>query len=171
MSKNRPERAELLRILDENLGRRLSGQVVMFHQAVADQLGLNATDLKCLDLAREFSEPITAGQLADITGLTTAAITSVIDRLEKAGFVSREKDPSDRRKVIIQPVAGREHEVDQIFVSMASAMTQLYADYNDQELVVLSDFVVRVLDVLKKETASLRKSSESTKRLKSTTAG
>ena len=65
----------------------------MFHQAIADRLGLNVTDHKCIDLLL-MKGPLTAGELAGMTGLTTGAITAVIDRLEKAGFVRREDDPA-----------------------------------------------------------------------------
>jgi len=92
-------RPELERAVTDQLGRQLGGHALLFHQAVAERLGLNATDLKCLDLARG-EQDITAGRIAELTGLTTAALTSVIDRLEARGIVRRERDLSDRRKVL-----------------------------------------------------------------------
>src|SRR5690349_6128631 len=88
--------------LGEEFGRELSARTVLFHQAVAERLGIGSTDHKCLDIAARAStdQPLTAGQLAELTGLTTGAITGVLDRLEKAGFIRREKHPHDRRQVV-----------------------------------------------------------------------
>src|SRR5690349_1487298 len=84
------------------LGRELSARTVLFHDAVASRVGLSATESKCLDIAVRSNEPLTAGKLADATGLTTGAITGVLDRLERAGFIRREKDENDRRQVLIR---------------------------------------------------------------------
>ncbi|BCX04681.1 MAG: hypothetical protein KatS3mg053_2619 [Candidatus Roseilinea sp.] len=73
----------------------------MFNQAVADQPGINTTDLCCLDmLARNAAEPMTPSKLAESTGLSSGAITDVIDRLERAGFAVRERSTTDRRRVL-----------------------------------------------------------------------
>ena len=69
------------------LGRDLSTRTVFFHEAAAGRLGLGITDYKCMDFIQRATEPLTAGQLAEVTGLTTGAITGVIDRLERGGFV------------------------------------------------------------------------------------
>lgn len=91
MDRKPPETAALsASLLDAS--KRLSTRTVFFHQAVAHHLGLHVTDHKCLDLVLEEGR-VTAGRLAEWTGLTTGAITSVINRLEKAGFVRRVKDP------------------------------------------------------------------------------
>src|SRR6516225_8343013 len=79
-------------LLDQ--GRDVGTAAIMFHQAVADRLGLNPTDHKCLDLVHR-AGGATAGDLAEWTGLTTGAITGLIDRLERAGFVRREDHPGD----------------------------------------------------------------------------
>src|SRR6266852_1771624 len=101
MSRHSPRRAVLLAALFREF-REMSAATIMFHQAIADRLGMNITDHKCADILSR-TGPITAGELAQRTGLTTGAITGVIDRLEKAGFVCRAKDPSDRRRVILSP--------------------------------------------------------------------
>src|SRR5258706_15395621 len=76
--------------------RDVSGQGVLYSQAVAERLGMNSTDLECLDhISRG---PLTAGRLAELTGLTTGAITGVIDRLERAGLARGERGAHDRRK-------------------------------------------------------------------------
>ena len=91
MSAESPAKSGLIDDLQQ-AGRRLSLATIMFHQAVADRLGLNPTDHKCIDLLASAGST-TAGELAEATGLTTGAITGVIDRLEAAGFVRREDDP------------------------------------------------------------------------------
>src|SRR5262245_29900394 len=100
MSRGNSERAEVLATLPAEF-RQLSVATIMFHQAIADRLGMNVTDHKCADLL-ERNGPMTAGELAEQTGLTTGAITGVIDRLEQAGFVRRAPDPGDRRRVIVE---------------------------------------------------------------------
>jgi DNA-binding MarR family transcriptional regulator len=123
--------------------RQLSTATIMFHQAIADRLGMNLTDHKCADILLR-SGPMTAGELARRTGLTTGAITGVIDRLEKAGFVRRAKDPGDRRRVIIEPLPERiEREIGPLFESMARAMAELCGQYSTQELAVIRDFTAR----------------------------
>src|SRR6516164_2366733 len=99
MSTKRPGRVELLASLNQ-AGRQLSTATIMFHQAIADRIGLHPTDLKCADILF-VKGPLTAGELAELTGLTTGAITGVIDRLEGAGFARREEDRYDRRRVIV----------------------------------------------------------------------
>src|SRR5258708_33983256 len=83
------------------LARRHSTAVVLFHHAVAERLGLGATDHKCLDLLRERG-PMAGSDLGAITGLTSGAITGVVARLERAGYLRREPDPHDGRKQILQ---------------------------------------------------------------------
>src|SRR6516225_8407122 len=98
----KPKRRELLDKLWE-LGRSMSTQTVFLHQAIAESVGLNATDTKCIDLIlRGPKGAVTAGWLSEATGLTTGAITHILDRLEKRRFIKRVRDPRDRRKVHIQ---------------------------------------------------------------------
>jgi DNA-binding MarR family transcriptional regulator len=73
----------------------------VFDEAARSRLGVNATDLRCLDIIQRL-DGVTAGELAREAGLTTGAVTSVIDRLERAGYAKREADPSDRRKVLVR---------------------------------------------------------------------
>ena len=93
-------RADLLRKLSD-LARKFSMQTVFLHQAMAQTIGLNATDSRCLDLISSHPDGIvTAGRLSDLTGLTTGAITHTIDRLESRGFIERVRDTEDRRESI-----------------------------------------------------------------------
>src|ERR1700756_1930714 len=96
------DRNRLLNRLSD-LGRIMSTQTVFLHQAIAQSAGLNATDTKCIDLILRGPEGnVTAGWLSDNTGLTTGAITHILDRLEKRRFIERLRDPRDRRKVIVR---------------------------------------------------------------------
>jgi DNA-binding MarR family transcriptional regulator len=152
------ERAHMQRAVGEYFGRQLSAYTLLFHQAMAEHLGLNVTDLKCLELARSETR-LTPGRLAEVTGLTTAAVTSILDRLERSGFVRRERDPKDRRKILVMPLAEREEEVARLFAPLDQAMSRLFAQYTDQELTFLSEFALQVGQILQHETARLREPS------------
>jgi DNA-binding MarR family transcriptional regulator len=160
MSRDLPERAELLAALVGEF-RELSAATVMFHQAVADRLGMNITDHKCADILSR-TGPITAGELARRTGLTTGAITGVIDRLERAGFVRRAEDSGDRRRVIIEPIPKRmERVIGPLFESMARAAADLCARYSTQQLAVIRDFTARAHQMAYEETRRLREEGAS----------
>src|SRR5438067_4977297 len=102
----RKNKRELADEIVGQLARRHSTAVVLFHHAVAEGLGIGPTDHKCLDLLRERGT-MTSSEMAAITGLTTGAITGVVGRLERAGYVRRESDPHDGRKQILHPVPMR----------------------------------------------------------------
>jgi DNA-binding MarR family transcriptional regulator len=133
----------------------MSAATIMFHQAVADRLGLNPTDHKCADLLI-LKGAMTAGELANLTGLTTGAITGVIDRLEKAGFVRREDDPNDRRRVIVRALPKRLCEVGRLFEPLAAAMAKVCSRYSDRELAIILDFQTRAQEGLREATLKLR---------------
>jgi len=141
--------------LGPELGRELSTWTILFHQAVAERLGLNVTDHKCLDfLGREGA--VTAGRLAEVSGLTTGAVTGVIDRLEKAGFVRREEDPSDRRRVLIRPAPGAERRIAPLFASLRKKMGKVSARFSDAQLDVIADFLRSCIAVMREETHRMR---------------
>jgi DNA-binding MarR family transcriptional regulator len=150
--------AERPGLLDDLLqaGRRLSLATIMFHQAVADRLGLHPTDHKCIDLLSS-AGALTAGELADATGLTTGAITGVIDRLESAGFLRREGDPNDRRRVILRLVPKRYRDIARLFEPFAAAYAELGARYSEPELALIVDFMTRSGLVLRDATLELRR--------------
>ena len=98
----RRSRAQILARLWD-LGREMSTQTVFLHQAIAQGFGLNATDTKCVDLIMHGPPGgATAGWLSATTGLTTGAVTHILDRLEKRGFIARRRDTADRRKIFIE---------------------------------------------------------------------
>src|SRR5919206_1424840 len=81
--------------------RRSQNATDRFDQAVADSIGVNRTDMRCMDVIQR-EGPVTAGRLAEATGLTTGAITTVLDRLERAGHARRVRDARDRRRVLVE---------------------------------------------------------------------
>lgn len=141
------------------LGRDLGTAALVFHQTVADRLGLNPTDHKCLDLLHRATDP-TAGDLADWTGLTTGAVTGVIDRLERRGFVRREAHPTDRRKVMIRTIPERYNDVVALFVGLAEKMGTLAAGYTETELAIITDHMARSAEIFRAETKNLREMAD-----------
>lgn len=154
MSRVLRQRDELLHDLTV-AGRRLSTATILFHQAVADRLGLNLTDHKCVDLLL-LDGPLTAGQLASRTARTTGAITAALDRLERAGFVTREDDPADRRRVVVRAVPRRVREISHLFDAFAARFDELAARYKRGELSLLVDFMTRSCAALHESTRELR---------------
>ena len=149
----KPSRRAVMARLWE-LGRVMSTQTVFLHQAIAQGVGLNATDTKCLDLIlRGPAESVTAGWLSEMTGLTTGAITHILDRLEKRGFVERLRDPSDRRKVFvrarpegIQPLVPR-------YEAVGNAYMKLLQQYSDKELRLICQYLEKTSELSQSELA------------------
>ena len=135
--------------------RDASGQGVMYSQAVAQRLGINSTDLECLDHI-VLRGPLTARALAEATGLTTGAITGVIDRLERAGFARRERDPEDRRKVSVSAHPVVFERIAPLFEPMQRAALAAVASYSNKELALLLDFFKRVRETSLGAMAELR---------------
>jgi DNA-binding MarR family transcriptional regulator len=154
MSSNNSERLQTIEHLIREL-KTSSSRGILFHQTLADWLGLNITDHKCLGFLLE-EGPQTAGRLAELTGLTTGAITGVIDRLEKAGYVKREKDSHDRRRVMIEPIFGSEAKMTSLFASLAQASMEMSAHYSHDELNVILRFVKESSEMMYKETEKLK---------------
>lgn len=140
------------------LGRRHSSIVIAFHQAVADKLGVNATDLKALDLATTHGST-TAGRVAEVTGLTTGAVTFVIDRLENAGFLIRTRDPADRRRWALTVTPECAQKVAHLYEPLAADMQALAAQFSANELQTISRFLAASDDLLERRTTELRTST------------
>lgn len=136
-------RAQLLAALNVAF-RTSSAQSVMLSQAAAEYLEMASSDIECFDLL-SLHGPMTAGRLAELTGLTTGAITGVIDRLERAGYAFRERDPHDRRRVIVTPRLERHADPAAVaaYGPVAAAIDALLTRYGDDELAVILDFFTR----------------------------
>jgi DNA-binding MarR family transcriptional regulator len=154
MSSRPPDRAALLAAVLREV-RRMTAQSVLISQAVSERFGLSSSDLECLDLAL-LSGGATAGEFASATGLTTGAITGVIDRLERAGYVRRERDPADRRKVIVRARPAMTRRIAPLYDSLQREMTALWSAYGDEQLALILDFLVRSCDLAVLEIAKLQ---------------
>jgi DNA-binding MarR family transcriptional regulator len=121
--------------------REQSALTVMFHTKVAARMGLSATDEKCIDLAMRAEGPITAGRLAELSGLSTGAVTGVIDRLERAGFVRRVRDPHDRRKVLVEVTVGDVEKFGQLFEEARQSLIEVLGHFGDDELQVIERYL------------------------------
>jgi len=154
MARGKRPRADLVVALEAAM-RDASGHGVLYSQAVAERLGVNSTDLECLDLVVVHG-PLTAGALAEATGLTTGAVTGLVDRLEAAGFVRRERDSEDRRKVIVcaEPVVFE--RVAPQFEPMQRAAMAALAPYSKKELALLLDFLTRLREASLSALSELR---------------
>jgi DNA-binding MarR family transcriptional regulator len=136
--------------------RQTGSLMQLMGMAAADRIGINATDLNCLNIL-SFSGHMTAGELARATGLTTASITGVIDRLEEAGYVSRERDPNDRRRVVVTLALDQAlRNVASVFLPMLRDWREMAARYSDDELRLIVDFYARMEQVFRKHLARLR---------------
>src|SRR5690349_2203278 len=87
--------------------RRVIADAVLTNERIARGIGLNVVDLQTFGVLLDRGTPLTAGEISTLTELPTSTTTRVIDRLEKGGFVRRTSDPSDRRKVVIEPLTER----------------------------------------------------------------
>ncbi|MFD9703524.1 MarR family winged helix-turn-helix transcriptional regulator [Lentzea sp. NPDC059081] len=130
--------------------REQSALTVMFHARVAAQMGLSATDEKCLDLAMRADGPVTAGRIAELSGLSTGAVTGVIDRLERAGYVRRVRDPHDRRKVLVEVTVGDVEKFGATFEVARQSMIEVLDQFDEDELRVIERY-------LKLQTETFRK--------------
>ena len=150
------KREDIIQAIVEKF-KEMSTETIMFHQAVADVLGLHITDHKCLDLIHRFGA-MPAGRLGELTGLTTGAVTGIIDRLEKAGYARRTNDPKDRRRTIVEPTRNRklERKIEMIFMPLHERMHKLLSSYSESELAFLLDAMTQFIEQTHKESKKLR---------------
>lgn len=130
--------------------------LAFFHSAVADRIGLNTTDYLCLQLLLR-QGPQSAGELAQQVGLSTGAITGLLDRLERAGYAKRAQDPEDRRSVIVSPTRGKVlATIEPLFERFFQQMKTVLRRYNVSQLVDLVEFLVSVDELFEQETTEIR---------------
>lgn len=153
---DKKERDRLRRRVGQELGRQLTSTNVFLHTLIAGKLGLNATDTRCLDiLARAGAEPMTAGALKEATGLTTGAITGILDRLERSSFVKRVRDTEDRRRVFVKLRPDATAKLTKLYEGLGSEMERLASRYTIKELQLIEGFLAANLEILKREVAVL----------------
>ncbi len=153
-------RAALLAELAREL-RQFNGLSASYFRAAAGRAGMNVTDLEVIEML-ESSGPMTAGQLADLTALTTGAITGMLNRLEEAGVVRRERDPNDGRRVIVRLVSdeGKAQATSGVAVSIGKAWDELAARYDDEQLALLVEFLRSSNAISQQEILRLREAPE-----------
>jgi DNA-binding MarR family transcriptional regulator len=134
---------------------QFSTSTVLFHTALAERLGLNPTDHKCVDVLMRRGA-MTAGQLAEVTGLTTGSITTALDRLEKAHFIKRVPDPQDRRKVILEVIPDRLPEMVPLFEGLVNSYSQMLSDYSEDELRLILEFLEKTIQITDEQAQHLR---------------
>ena len=125
--------------------RDLSVELSLLNQRIGGHLDLKGTDLQCLDLVDRYG-PLSPSALARLAGLHPATMTGVIDRLERGGWIIRQRDPSDRRGVVLQPVPGRRADVLQLASGMNAEVAKICADYSSDDLKLIVTFLRRTAD-------------------------
>jgi DNA-binding MarR family transcriptional regulator len=125
--------------------RELRSQLSLLNHHVGAHVALKDVDLDCLDLINQHG-PLSPSALARRAGLRPATITGILDRLERGGWVARERDPADRRAVVVHARRDRNAELLGLFAGMNAAMDRLLAAYGDDQLELLADFLRRTTD-------------------------
>ena len=109
-------------------------------QAVADYLGLNRTDTRCLHIIERL-ESVSAGRLAAESGLSTGAVTTVLDRLERARFARRVQDPADRRRVLVELTPEASARLDELYAPLTEELARQREGYSTEEAGLVRDFM------------------------------
>jgi DNA-binding MarR family transcriptional regulator len=137
-------RRRLANAIKESL-RELSIQLSLLNHHVGARLEIRDVDLDCLDLVDRYG-PLSPSALARRAGLHPATMTGILDRLERGGWVVRERDPADRRGVVVRPRRERGAELLQLYSGMNGAMDEILSGYSDAELELLRDFLHRTAE-------------------------
>lgn len=134
--------------------RRFTRSSLILQHVIAQDIGLNVTDAECLDFLQEMG-PSTAGALAKAARLTTGAITNVIDRLEKAGFVKRSPDPNDRRKVIVSFIPDKHTNAKIHYDALGKAVGELFAGYDAEQLKFLIEHTTTLNEIYQQQVVNI----------------
>ena len=135
----RRDREELIAVADREV-RRIGSLATLHNHAIAELLQMHPTDQQCIDLL-DWAEPLTAGQIADHLGLTTGAVTGLLDRLEAGRWVQRERDPADRRRVLVRMREDHGPEAWEAYRPLAEAIDAYWASLSDADLEVVVGFL------------------------------
>ncbi len=146
-------RRRLAAAIGESL-RELAIQLSLLNHQVGTQLDLRDVDLDCLDLVDRHG-PLSPSALARHAGLHPATITGILDRLEAGGWVARERDPTDRRAVVVRVVPERVPDLLRLYAGMNRSMNEIYAGYDESELELIADFLQRTANAGRSATEQL----------------
>lgn len=135
--------------------RRYIASYVLFNQAVADHLGLHPTDVQCLNLLSLEPGAVTTGQIAELTGLTSGSATRLVDRLEKAGYVTRARDTQDRRRVLVQLVPAAMVRFGDLWRELSPDWDALFTEDDEAELALLIRHMRRTTELGRRQVARL----------------
>ena len=123
--------------------RALSTEIDRLDQAAADRYGLNRTDMRALDITGR-AGPLAPTDLARLLGFTTGGVTTVLDRLERAGYIRRRPDPADRRRLVVQTTEATAARDAEVFGDLIRATSDLLAAYTDDQLLVIDHFLAGI---------------------------
>lgn len=139
--------------------RRYMASYILFNQAVADHLGMHPTDLQCLNLLTLEDGPVTTGRIAELTGLTSGSATRLVDRLEKAGQVTRRRDEQDRRRVLVEVVPGAMERFGAVWRELGAGWEELFHEDSEADLAVLLRHMRRTTELARHQMARLAERS------------
>ncbi len=146
-------RRRLAAAIGESL-RELGSQLSLLNHQVGAQLDLRDVDLDCLDVIDRHG-PLSPSALARRAGLHPATMTGILDRLERGGWVARERDPSDRRAVVVRTVRDRYPDLRRLYAGMNRSMNQIYVGYDEGKLELIADFLQRAANAGRRATDEL----------------
>lgn len=154
------KQTENLRKLEIEL-RQCYGLGAAFFRAAAGRHEMTDTDMQVIDILQSTGEA-TAGQLADLMGLTTGTLTGILNRLEKAKLVQRERDPADGRRVIVKRTRGSDNrqEIDPLFANIGKAWGEMASHYDEEQLAFILEFLQHSNEISRQEIARLRDAPE-----------
>lgn len=135
--------------------RRYQNASDEFEETVAQHLGMNRTDLRCTDIIERHGR-VTAGDLARETGLTTGAVTSILDRLERLGTIRRVRDKEDRRRVLVELTDKAMRRGRDIWEPLKGASRRSLTRYSDAQLTFIRDFLASSRDFMAQQTVRVR---------------
>ncbi|GAB7110544.1 hypothetical protein JCM4814A_88610 [Streptomyces phaeofaciens JCM 4814] len=138
------------------VSRRYMASYALFNQALADHVGLHPTDVQCVNLLSLEKGPVTIGRIAEMTGLTTGSATRLVDRLEKAGYVVRERDRVDRRRVLVATVPEKIAGFGRMWEQLGGGWYALFEGLDDAEVALIIGHMRRTVDFSAEQVARLR---------------